>query len=542
MSSYQPFPIANFRHGLELGVKPWLAPMEAFQTMKNAFIKDGMLQKTKGARIFCTQPGIVPGTDVICMIHAHKAQSSGTETLLVANQDKLFKHNGTATLSQVSHTVLTTGAIWTGTWQTGKLSAVTWDGVTYMTNGIAYGAGTRGVDVAATVDGIQAYGGTTVAAVTPTIVTGVTIQSAKLLAVQKERLLCFRTQEAGTLYPQRVRWCSPGNASDWTRDEFIDAPTSEWIQGVGRIGDNLVVWFDKSVWWLRYTGDSVLPFQFERISDREGCAAPFSVVNLGNRCIALGQKALIECNGSDVYRLDQRVPDLALDMEIGNIADCFGILVEQERQIWLLHTVLGETYPDRWLCHSIDDRAWFYHYAQKNFNVAGQWAQQADVTWETAAGTWSGYVEPWISGHLQAGYPMVLAGGWSGVVYQVNYGTDSANDDPMPSDVADFEALSSRWNPFGPQGMKARLGHVDFLVTSNSVVSLTVSFYTDFDTAAHTTQTLSFSGDGERSWIRVYCGAVGNSHRIKLTLTNTETALEIHAIVPYFKPAGRITA
>ncbi|MFH2074241.1 MAG: hypothetical protein ABIJ57_02665, partial [Pseudomonadota bacterium] len=60
MSSYQPFPIANFRHGLELGVKPWLAPMEAFQTMKNAFIKDGMLQKTKGARIFCTQPGIVP--------------------------------------------------------------------------------------------------------------------------------------------------------------------------------------------------------------------------------------------------------------------------------------------------------------------------------------------------------------------------------------------------------------------------------------------------------------------------------------------------
>lgn len=49
---YQSFPVSNFRTGLDSAVKPWLLPVDAFQTILNGYIHDGVTYKRAGMQEF----------------------------------------------------------------------------------------------------------------------------------------------------------------------------------------------------------------------------------------------------------------------------------------------------------------------------------------------------------------------------------------------------------------------------------------------------------------------------------------------------------
>jgi hypothetical protein len=139
---------------------------------------------------------------------------------------------------------------------------------------------------------------------------------------------------------------------------------------------------------------------------------------------------------------------------------------------------------------------------------------------------------------LQAGYPTTLMGGRDGVIYQLNHGgTD--NGEPI-----EFEAVSGRWNPYVEEGHKARLGWIDFLVDTDAAVSFDVSLYLDTDTAPYNVVTVTCEPDSSldsgKTWKRVFCGAVGMFHRIKISNNAANNRPRIHAIIPYFDRAGRV--
>jgi hypothetical protein len=52
MKEYQPFAISNFRTGFDEAVEPWLLPKDAYQTMVNAHLYRGVLEKIAGYRLF----------------------------------------------------------------------------------------------------------------------------------------------------------------------------------------------------------------------------------------------------------------------------------------------------------------------------------------------------------------------------------------------------------------------------------------------------------------------------------------------------------
>lgn len=49
---YTPFPVSNFRTGLDSEVKPWLLPVDAFQSILNGYIHDGVTYKRAGMQEF----------------------------------------------------------------------------------------------------------------------------------------------------------------------------------------------------------------------------------------------------------------------------------------------------------------------------------------------------------------------------------------------------------------------------------------------------------------------------------------------------------
>ena len=52
MDDYKPFAISNFRTGFNESVEPWLLPRDAYQTMVNAHLYRGVLEKIDGYRLF----------------------------------------------------------------------------------------------------------------------------------------------------------------------------------------------------------------------------------------------------------------------------------------------------------------------------------------------------------------------------------------------------------------------------------------------------------------------------------------------------------
>jgi hypothetical protein len=351
----------------------------------------------------------------------------------------------------------------------------------------------------------------------------------------KGRLVLLRTTEKGSLCPQRARWCNPNDPSTWDNDDYVDAPTVDWIMGADFIGDDLIVFFERSVWMLKYTGDAPLPFKWVIIAATEGCYAPYSPLPFSDEIIAIGPTSLVACDALDVYPIDRKIPDFMLEFNPAAIHYSFGIVLDELRQGWITYASLGQDYPDKVLSLNYEDNA--FAVFDLGLHCFGYYEIDSDLTWNDVDETWDEIEWTWDEKTLQAGYPITIGGDRSGYLYICNRGgTDNG------SDIA-LEVLSSRWNPYMEEGLKARLGKIGFYVDRDPNISITVSFYKNNRTVPYREVELTFGeiGDNaEKVWVWAYAGDVGDIHRIKLAHTASNQTLKIYAIVPYFKPAGKL--
>jgi len=502
---YEPYLIADLRTGLELDKKPWLLPKDAFSDMKNAFLRDGVLQKRLGYSLFTDTAAGNPIVGIFEYV-----ETDGSKTLMVADTRRLYEYSGGSLVDRDGSDQ------WTGD-ETHLLSVVQWDGTAYMANGrdqTRTWDGTTAADLVADLDSDLAND----------------VDYCSFLAIHKERLIMFRPSESGTLCPQRARWCVAADPTDWTNDEYLDAPTNEWIRGIAHLGDDIIVWFDASVWMFRYTADSAAPFRWDRISNEEGCLAGFSVLNKGDRVIALGKAGLVTTDGLAAKRFDDLIPDFALTFDQGKAAQCVIHDLEDQRQAWLLYPENGEDTPNMALVWNYADGSW------ARFDMPmicfGKYSAAEASTWGAISGTWAAQMGAWGSAGTQGGYPIVLAGDMSGYVYRLNNtGADNSGSIEMVIE-------SGRWNPYSKQGRRARMGHIDLLVESDSRTEASVGLYLDYEDAPYQTATLSFDQTGQRAWVRIFSGAAGAFHRIKIMHTAANQPVQIHAIMPWFAPMG----
>ena len=421
MHSYQPFLIADFTTGLELGKEPWLLPKDAFTTMEDALIHRGVLEKRRGYSGFLSTGQGLAITGIF-----HLVDSQGARIQLVADRAYLYEHTSSG-LSQVSHSQRGSNPVWTGL-GTDFIHWANWQGKVFMTNNQPVMGETVAGDGTGT-DGLQVYDGSCFEALRPDLSgSGDYVDQCAFILVHKERLILFSTLEDGALHLQRARWCKPGNPQDWTNDGFVDAPTGEILRGVASLRDEIVAWFSGSVWLLRYTGDSDLPFRWEKVSSVDGCGSPFSVVSFQDNCLALGKAGPVITDGMDACRVDEKIPDLALGFDQEHMQACFGMVLEDQQQYWLLYPYAGSVAPDRVLVLNYNNWSWsIYNLA---FNCLGYHTLDQNTVWLTSPPdpikdmsdqTWEACAERWVSNTAQAGYPLVLAGDRQGNVLRLNH-------------------------------------------------------------------------------------------------------------------------
>ena len=366
------------------------------------------------------------------------------------------------------------------------------------------------------------------------------ITRCRLIFAIKNRLVLFDIDDTSITYRQRARWCEINDPDTWKSASWVDAPTEEWIIAADFIGDDLIVFFERSVWKFSYTGDPDYPFRWDKVDAVEGCYATMSLVAFSDEIFGVGATKLIGTDGREAYSVDEKIPEFVMSWVIESAPYSYGLVLEEERQAWISYTSTsasanadGNKYADSALILGYEDNSFSTY--ELPIHSMGYSALESDLTWNTVLDAWEDIDWAWNDKSIQAGYPTTLMGSQDGFVYKLNdTGADNGSD-------IEFNATTGRWNPYTLN--QARLGWVDFLVDKDSGASFDVKFYLDTETTSYQTSSISCTETGtarEKVWKRANCGAVGDFHRLNITNSASTNRPRIHAIVPFFKKAGSL--
>lgn len=339
----------------------------------------------------------------------------------------------------------------------------------YVTN---FNAHTGNANPAATDDPIWYYDGTNwVARLGSSVANGIFflpggaaagagpfVQTCRIILAFKNRLLLLNTIEnnntggagvgtgVATAYVNRCRfswngdptavnaWYEP-NQSDAAGNVasgagFIDAATDEQIIGAEFVKDRLIVYFERSAWEISYNGNEIEPFTWNKLNTELGSQSTFSTVAFDKAILAIGNSGIHACNGSNVERIDNKIPDEVFDSfatknnqtaRTAGIRDYFTELV-----YWAFvdtEATANQPFANQVLVYNYANGSWAIN--DDCFTTFGYFEQQVDMTWVgSAPQQWLQFNQNWIDNVDDANHRVILGGTPEGFVLIIAPGED----------------------------------------------------------------------------------------------------------------------
>ena len=260
------------------------------------------------------------------------------------------------------------------------------------------------------------------------------LNSARIIVPFKNRLLVFNTWEGpasplpGTNYANRCRYSQVGSPLDsnaWRQDipgkgNFVDAATTEAIITVEFIKDRLIVFFERSTWELVYQGNQAYPFTWQQINTELGAESTFSIVPFDKIAIGVGNVGIHACNGSNVERIDEKIPDTVFSIHNNGqgVERVYGI---RDYYVEMVYWTFPNTeatadfpYCNKVLIFNYVTGTWAFN--DDSITAFGYFQPTIGVTWSSTTVTWDDTVT-WDSGAVQALFRQVIAGNQQGYVF-----------------------------------------------------------------------------------------------------------------------------
>ena len=337
--------------------------------------------------------------------------------------------------TQFAYQYLSTGwdrlgtAIWTGTdsqffWTTNWRGINAYDTYLFVTNFNPP-------------DQIKYWNGTIWTTINPIInAAGDTIETTRIILPFHDRLIFLNTVEkiAGTnrSFVNRVRFSqngSPVQVDAWREDipgkgGFLDAPTKEDIVTAQFLKDRLIVYFERSTWELVYTGNEILPFRWQQINSELGAASTFSVVPFDKVALGIGTVGVHACNGANVERIDQKIPQEIFTFFNNGLDRTYGIRdYFAEMTYWSfvrqgVTGLLNTVFPNTILVYNYINGSWSFN--NDSITAFGYFQQWPPQTWGSSTTTWGESDEEWGSGQLQLNFRWIIAGNQEGFTFTID--------------------------------------------------------------------------------------------------------------------------
>ncbi len=260
------------------------------------------------------------------------------------------------------------------------------------------------------------------------------LHSARIIVPFKNRLVAFNTWEGpaaplpGTNYSNRCRYSQIGSPLDvnaWRQDipgrgNAVDASTTEAIITVEFIKDRLIVFFERSTWELVYTGNQAYPFNWQQINTELGAESTFSIVPFDKVAIGVGNVGIHACNGANVERIDEKIPDTVFDIHNAD-QGVFRVYGIRDYYVEMVYWTFPDTqtntdfpYPNRILVFNYKTGTWAFN--DDSITCFGYFQPVSGITWDSTTVGWDDSAT-WDSGAIQAKFRQVIAGNQQGYTF-----------------------------------------------------------------------------------------------------------------------------
>lgn len=402
-------------------------------------------------------------------LYNYKIDSTGTEYLMGVFGDKLFSMDdldGTFDEVTISGTTITADA-------SIKFDFEVLDELLVMTNGEDAPIKWTGTGAAEKAD-------------VPT-----DLSKAKYLAVWNNFMFYGNVTVGAAVHKSRIYWSNLKDPTTWTASDWIDVSKNDGqeIRGVEPLGDRLVIFKDRSVYNLFYTGDADIPFILTKSQSSVGGLSGYLLID--NGIAFLSQSGIYYYDGNNSIKISDKItPTLA-----GFAKNRFQ------------YSVAG--YRD-----SVNTAWWA-------FSTTGGTENNRIVTWNTVKNSfsvYSGIAANVITTFTVNNDERLYFGDYSGYVYRADYGT---NDYPLGVATAINKYFYTKWYNFGNIMEKKGVPHIRlFYQVASSTIAIGYGY--DLESSDQFSQNIYIgtSGDvyGSATYgVSHYATAGGAVKRIDLT-------------------------
>jgi len=292
-----------------------------------------------------------------------------------------------------------------------------------------------------------------------TVPTGLT--KAKYITVFNNYVFLANVTVSGTAHPSRVYW-SDLKALTWTATNFVDIDRNDGqeITGLKVLGNKLIIPKERSIHGGTFTGDTDIPFVFEKTPSHVGCAAGYTPQDIDNGLVFFSQDGLYYFDGNNSFKVSDRVTQTLETFAKTRFPNAVTAYQKSKNRYWMSCTNSGDSTHNRCLVWDSFNNA-FSVYKGHNANC---------------------YAIVFTSGEER-----IYFGDYSGYVYRADTG---ANDNPAGTSTAIDAYYYTKWFDYGDIVNQKGTPQVYIYYLNNNA---TITFVYSYDFEDSDTYSQSFS-------------------------------------------------
>lgn len=291
----------------------------------------------------------------------------------------------------------------------------------------------------------------------------VNISTAKDVCQYENFLFFGNVTFNGTVERSRLVWCNIKDDLTWLATSFIDFGRNDGQQiiRIQALGDRLVIFKERSIYNLFFTGDADIPFTVQQSDSNVGCVAQYSVQEIENGLVFLSHDGFYYYDANNSYKISLQIQSTLLGYNLTRLNQARSMIQKNKNRYFCALPSNGQTN---------NDTVVVWDWELNAFSIYGGIAANSMTTV-----------------YVNAIDERIYFGDYSGFVYRMDTGSD---DFPLNVQTAINAYYYTNWKNYDDLvDQKGIPNIVLYYQTNNAVMTLAYSY--DFESADTYTQTFS---------------------------------------------------
>lgn len=273
---------------------------------------------------------------------------------------------------------------------------------------------------------------------------------------------------SSVVHGSRLYWSGIKDLTTWSSTSFIDVDKDDGteISGLHPLGDRLVVFKERSIHYLLFTGDADIPFILVKTPSDVGCVSGYSIQEAENGLIFRSFDGYYFFDGTDSIKFSDKTTTTLGTFSTSRLQYTTSCYQKSKNRYWSSATLSGGTTHSRNIIYDTKNKA-FSLYSGINANVFA-----------------IAYVQ---------GEERIYFGDYSGYVYRADTGL---NDNPAGTETAINSYWKSKWFTFGDLFNEKSITNI-MLYYEIDTATITIGYSYDLDESDQYRESLYIGTSGD---------------------------------------------